>query len=43
MVLLGVSVALGLSRSAWNKAGRVAIVLTVIVVAAAMASDGALR
>jgi len=33
MLLLGASVALGLSRTAWNKAGRVAIVVTVIVVA----------
>ena len=43
MLLLGVFVAIGVSRTEWNKAGRLAMVMTVIIVALALANDGALR
>ena len=43
MLLLGVFVALGLSRTESNKAGRLAMVITVIIVSLALANDGALR
>lgn len=43
VVLLGVYMALGLSSMVWRKAGRLAIVVTTIVIAAAMAKYGALR
>jgi hypothetical protein len=43
MVLLGVFVALGLSPGAWRKTGRLAVLVTVVAIAAAMASYGAVR
>jgi hypothetical protein len=43
MVLLGVYVALGLGPGSWRKTGRIAVIVTVIVIAGAMAEYGALR
>jgi hypothetical protein len=41
--LLGAYVALGVSRLTWRKAGRLAVLLTAVVLAGVFASYGALR
>jgi hypothetical protein len=43
IVLLGVYVALGLIPGAWRKAGRLAAILTVVLIAVAFAQYGAVR
>jgi hypothetical protein len=43
MALLLVYVVLGLTGIAWRKSGRIAVLVTVIAIGAAMAQYGALR